>query len=74
MASISSTDIIQASATFEGRTVASIVSSGFASVNEVLLAVRHAAGDITGLLSLSLRNASQGWREQRSLFIMPRLL
>ncbi|MBP3536773.1 MAG: hypothetical protein J6J93_04450 [Muribaculaceae bacterium] len=71
MATVTFTDLVQASATFEGRTVARIAASGFNSINEVLLAVRHAAGGITGLLELSVRNATQGWRQERSLYIMP---
>ena len=70
MTTISFSDTVQASATFAGRTVASISSSGFNSINDVLLAVRHAASGVTGLLQLSVRNATQGWRQERSLYIM----
>lgn len=70
MTTVSYNDLVQASATFEGRTVASFSASGFNSINEVLLAVRRAAGGVTGLLSLSVRNATRGWREQRALFVM----
>ncbi len=71
MTSVSYTDIMQASATLEGRTVARISASGFNSISEVLQAVRRAAGDINGLLRLSVRNATQGWRQQRALLVLP---
>lgn len=71
MLTISFSDTVLASATYQGRTVATLRSSGFNSINEVMLALRRAATGITGFINLSVRNASRGGREERSLFIMP---
>lgn len=71
MATITFSDHVQASATLRGRTIASISATGFNSINDVILAVRHAAAGISGLVSLSVRNATQGWRQERSLLILP---
>lgn len=71
MATITINDIVWATATFEGRTVASFSASGYSSITEVLKAVRRSLGDIVGMVRLSLRNSSRGWREERSLYITP---
>lgn len=69
MANISSSDILCATASYHGRTIASFTSSG--SLTDVLSAVRAAVGSVVGLVELSVLNTSRGWRERRSLFIKP---
>ena len=71
MANISSSDILCATASDHGRTIASFTSSGFSSLSDVLSAVRAAVGSVVGLVELSVLNTSRGWRERRSLFIKP---
>lgn len=71
MTTITPDDIVMATATFRGRTIATIHSTGFTGLNDVLRAIRYAAGSLVGLLELSLRNASRGWSESRSLFLAP---
>lgn len=71
MSSISSSDIVSATASYHGHTIASFTSTGFSSIGEVLSAVRSAVGSVVGLVELSLLNSSRGWRECRSLFIAP---
>lgn len=69
--SIQPTDTIMARATFRGRIIAQFISTGFASLSDVLRAVRAAAGSIVGFIDISLRNASRGWTENQALFIRP---
>lgn len=71
MTTITKTDTVWATAIFEGRTIASFSSSGFSSITEVLSAVRQALGDVVGVVRLRLRNASRGWRQERSIYIAP---
>ena len=71
MYTISSNDLVQVYATFCGRTIASISSTGFESIQDVLKAIRKAVGTFAGMVKLSVRNASQGWRQQRAFFIAP---
>lgn len=71
MTTISSSDILCASASFGGKTIVEFTSSGFNSLNDVLRAIRYAAGNIVGLIHLSILNTTRGWRQCRSLFITP---
>ncbi len=71
MATITTKDLVQVSASYHGKIVATISSTGFASLAEVLKAVRSSIGTIVGIIELSVRNASQGWRENRTMLISP---
>lgn len=71
MHTIEATDIVWASATYRGRTVATFSSTGFTSLADVVRAVRLAVGTLAGSLRLTLRNASRGWTHTRSLFVAP---
>lgn len=71
MKSISSSDIVCATASYHGRTIATFTSTGFNSMSEVLSAVRNSVGSIVGLIDYSLLNHSKGWRQCRSMFIAP---
>lgn len=71
MANISSSDLVCATASFHGQTIATFTSTGFSSMNDILRAIRSAAGSVVGLVEFSLLNHSKGWRECRSMFIAP---
>lgn len=71
MATVSSSDILCATASFRGRQLAQFTSSGFNSFAEVLRAIRCAVGSVAGLIELSVLNTSRGWRECRSMYIAP---
>lgn len=71
MNTISSSDLVMVSASYRGRTIATIKSTGFNSFADVLRAIRQHVGSIVGLVNLRLRNASRGWLENRSVFIRP---
>lgn len=71
MSTISSSDILCATATLRGRRLASFTSTGFNSLAEVLRAIRCAVGSVAGLIEFSIFNTSRGWRECRSMYITP---
>lgn len=71
MNTISSSDLVMVSATYRGRTIATIKSTGFSSFTDVLRALRQYFGSIVGLVNLRLRNATRGWLENRSVFVRP---
>ena len=68
---ISSSDMMMATAVYLGRTVATIRSTGFSSLADVINAVRMAAGGLAGVVQLSLRNTTRGRRENRAVYILP---
>ena len=67
MKTISCTDIIYATVRRGGMTIASLCLSGINSLQELLSRVRTALGCSGGLVTLLLRNGSQGWTDRRSL-------
>lgn len=71
MTTITSNDTVLTSVTFKGRTIATFRSSGFTSLADILKAARRAAGNIVGMIKLSILNTSRGWREERSMYISP---
>ena len=71
MNTISSSDLVLVSASYRGRTIATIKSTGFSSFSDILRAIRQQFGTIVGLVNLRLRNATRGWLENRSVFIRP---
>jgi hypothetical protein len=77
MGVINTSDIIFATVTLHGREIAAFRFSGVSTLAEVLKQVRNAAvGCINlvshiGLVSVNLRNSTQGWSLARSLFLTP---
>lgn len=69
MATISSNDIVMATASIRGTQVTSFTSTGFSSVSDVLRAVLCNIGTAIGMVDIDLRNSTRGWRERRSLFV-----
>lgn len=67
---IQSSDTILARGTYLGRTVVDIASTGFDSIDDVLGTIAAEAG-VHGLVRISLRNATQGWSQNRAMFIAP---
>lgn len=50
-----------------GRTVYNTVFTGIRSVNELLMALTHELGSLTGLVTINLRNRTQGTVTKRVL-------
>lgn len=71
MTNITSSDLIWATATYNGRTIACFSDTGYTSMADVIRAVRSALGALAGIVELSVRNASKGWRSRRTVFVEP---
>ncbi|MBO4942426.1 MAG: hypothetical protein J6C95_03230 [Muribaculaceae bacterium] len=69
MTTITSNDTVLTSVSFEGRTIATFRATGFNSLADILKAARRAAGNIVGMIRLSILNSSRGWREERSMYV-----
>lgn len=71
MATISITDVIYATVERRGTTLLSARFSGIASFSELLSQLRRAISRETGLMTLNLRNGSQGWSRSHRLLLTP---
>lgn len=71
MGTIHTSDIIYATITQHGRQIGSFRLSGLESFSEIVRAVRRLSAGVTGMVTVILRNGSQGWRHTRSIMIHP---
>lgn len=71
MGTINSSDIIFATLTQQGRQVASFRFSGMTTFTDIIRRVRSAVAGSRGIVTLSLRNSSQGWSHDRRLILAP---
>ena len=71
MEKISINDIIFATATIRGTIAATLRLSGLKSMAEVVAAIKKELGAAGGMLTLTLRNMTQGWSQSRSLYLSP---
>lgn len=71
MEKISINDIIFATATVRGTIAASLKLSGLKSMADVIAAIKKEIGIAGGLLTITLRNMTQGWSRTRSLYLSP---
>ncbi|MBQ4230444.1 MAG: hypothetical protein II671_02740 [Salinivirgaceae bacterium] len=67
--SINSTDRLFATVRQFGTFVTNIEMSGITSMKQVVFRLRDEISDASGLMSLTLRNASQGWSRQASILL-----
>lgn len=67
---ISINDIIFATASIRGK-VTNLKLSGLMTMADVILAVKKEIGNVTGLLKISLRNMTQGWIREKSVYLSP---
>ena len=70
MATICSTDTIFATVSYCGSMIANMRISGAESMAHVMNAVRSRVGHVAGLVTVDLRNTSQGWNSRRSVMII----
>ena len=63
---ISSTDTIFATICQRGRLLYSTAGTGFSSMTDL---VNHLRGTVSGMVTLTVRNSSQGWSRTSSLYI-----
>ncbi|MDE6557316.1 MAG: hypothetical protein K2K55_10205 [Duncaniella sp.] len=71
MTAISPLDTLSLSAILNGQECLRLTLSGCSSLSDVLREVRRAAGTLTGLISLRLRNITQGWSDRIPLVLRP---
>lgn len=69
MEKISINDIIFATAKIQGRVAASLRLSGIMSMADIIRAIKNEIGSANGLLTISLRNMTQGWSRQKSVYL-----
>lgn len=69
MQTIDYTDVVFATIIQRGRTLYSARISGMSSVAEVMKYLHSAVGKVAGMVTLNLRNSSQGWSTQTYLRI-----
>ena len=71
MGKINTTDIIVATITQRGKQIGSFKLSGLESFSEIVGAVRRLSNGAIGLVTVTLRNGTQGWRHSRSIMLNP---
>ncbi len=64
MNQINRNDVIFARVTQRGATIYDGRMSGLSSMSDVMAHLRNALGGAVGLMTLNLRNGSQGWAHQ----------
>lgn len=72
MATILSTDVMFATVKQRGNTLATLRLSGMSSLAEIINYIKTVIKDKMGLLTLSLRNCTQGWAQERNIILEPR--
>lgn len=71
MEKISINDIIFATATVRGTIAASLKLSGLKSMADVITAIKNEIGIAGGLMTITLRNMSQGWSKSKAIYLSP---
>ncbi|MCH5319255.1 MAG: hypothetical protein J1E38_06060 [Paramuribaculum sp.] len=69
MKEILPTDIIYATVTQRGRVLASIKLKGMKTIGEIYNYIKRLLEGSIGLVTFSLRNSSQGWRDERNIML-----
>lgn len=69
MTQIISSDIIYATVLQRGRTLISVKLSGMTTLNEIINHLKNLIKDIIGLVTLQLRNSTQGWNQNKNIMI-----
>jgi hypothetical protein len=69
MATIQSDDVVFATLTQRGSTLASLKLSGITSMTHLLEYVHRYAGTLRGMATLVVRNSSQGWTSKQALYM-----
>ena len=71
MGTITTTDIVYATLTRNGRQIASYRISGLTSMPDIISYIRRISALAPGILKLQLRNRSQGWTHTHAIKINP---
>lgn len=71
MATIDLCDEVYATLTQRGNVIATAKLQGIKSLSEVLLKLQSIASDCVGLVTLKVRNYTQGWSQCKSIKLTP---
>lgn len=71
MGTINTGDTIYATAIIKGRTSANLRLCGLHSMSEVINAIKSEVGSAAGLVTITLRNMTQGWHSSKALYLTP---
>lgn len=69
MATIHPSDIIYATVVRHGATLLSLRLSGLTSISQILVRICNHVTEAAGLVTLTLRNGSQGWKYQQPIIL-----
>lgn len=69
MAQILSSDNLFATAYYRGNEVFRFAGSGISSVSDLIMKMRDHATLSAGMVTLNIRNSSQGWSHSRAVYI-----
>lgn len=69
MGTINTNDIIFATVIQHGRQIASFRLSGINSISDIIKSVRGMVARVPGLVTLQLRNGTQGWTHRHPCII-----
>ncbi len=69
MGTIHSSDVIFATLIQHGRQIGSYRLSGISSLSDIINDVRNRAARVTGIVTLQLRNGTQGWTHRHPCII-----
>lgn len=69
MANFGTNDIVYARATVMGRELLNARFCGAESMSALLNAIRRQLGAYIGIISLQIRNLTQGWTQQRTYMV-----
>lgn len=69
MATINNSDIIFATVQQQGNTILSLKFSGITSMSQIIKSLSEKLGNKMGLIKLNIRNRTQGWVYQQSLYL-----
>ncbi len=72
MGTIDRSDIIYATLTQRGTTLGTYRIEGMSSKADVIRHLRSMVKNCLGIVTLSLRNSTQGWQHRQSLLWQPR--
>ncbi len=71
MNKITSTDTIFATVIRRGTTCISTRLTGMKSISEVMQYLRNCMSDLAGLITVKLRNATEGWTSSVNIMLRP---
>lgn len=69
MTNFQTDDVVFATLTQRGKTIANVCLSGISSMSHVLKNIREQIPGLLGMATLSVRNSSQGWSTTQTFYL-----